>query len=201
MPAAEQTKNRILHGAEALILEKGFNGVGLAEILAAVNVPRGSFYYYFPSKDAFGVELLSHYMSAHIAYLQRELIDATDLDPMGRLNHLLDGMIEKARRHPTQCPCLIVKLSGEVATTSEGMRKVLADGAAEGAEIYTRLIQEGQDTGVFKPDMDPATTGAVIHDLVNGMLQRCHTVRNTEPLEHTKAFLLQMLQTGQAASA
>ncbi len=201
MPSAEDTKLKILKGAECIILEKGFNGVGLAEILAAVNVPRGSFYYYFPSKEAFGVQLLSHYMEAHLAYLQKELIDATDLDPMGRLMHLLDGMIEKTERHCTQCPCLIVKLSGEVATTSEGMRQVLAEGAEQGAAIYIQLIREGQDTGIFKPEIDAETTGAVIHDLVNGMLQRCHTVRNTEPLKHAKSFLLQTLPIEQTSAA
>jgi len=38
---------------------KGFSVVGLNEVLKSAGVPKGSFYHYFSSKDAFGEALLA----------------------------------------------------------------------------------------------------------------------------------------------
>ena len=38
---------------------KGYSGVGLTEILTAAGVPKGSFYHYFASKDAFGEAMVA----------------------------------------------------------------------------------------------------------------------------------------------
>src|SRR4249919_3117568 len=65
------TKERILDAAEEIMLTKSFHSVGLSEILAAVKVPKGSFYHYFRSKEQFGVELISHYVGEHTARLQK----------------------------------------------------------------------------------------------------------------------------------
>lgn len=43
------------------LTEKGFSATGLDEILKAVGVPKGSFYHYFDSKEAFGAELIDRY--------------------------------------------------------------------------------------------------------------------------------------------
>ena len=48
------TKDHILDCGERLIASKGFVGVGLSEILTVANVPKGSFYHYFSSKERFG---------------------------------------------------------------------------------------------------------------------------------------------------
>ena len=47
-------RQNILQAARPIIGAKGFSAVGLTEILAAAKVPKGSFYYYFTSKEAFG---------------------------------------------------------------------------------------------------------------------------------------------------
>ena len=47
-------RQHILDVAHPLLLRKGFTGVGLAEVLAAAKVPKGSFYHYFGSKEVFG---------------------------------------------------------------------------------------------------------------------------------------------------
>ena len=65
------TKQRILEAAEDIMLTKSFHSVGLAEILAAVKVPKGSFYHHFSSKEQFGVELISHYVQEHTARLRK----------------------------------------------------------------------------------------------------------------------------------
>ena len=52
---------------------KGFSAVGLNEVLAAAGVPKGSFYHYFASKDAFGEALLESYFEQYLAEIDETL--------------------------------------------------------------------------------------------------------------------------------
>ena len=63
----------ILSVARPLIVTRGFTAVGLAELLAAAQVPKGSFYHYFDSKEAFGVALLNWYFDDQLARLDELL--------------------------------------------------------------------------------------------------------------------------------
>ncbi|HKB16750.1 MAG TPA: TetR/AcrR family transcriptional regulator, partial [Planctomycetota bacterium] len=48
------TRERILEAGAEAIAEKSYEGCGLAEILERADVPKGSFYHYFGSKEDFG---------------------------------------------------------------------------------------------------------------------------------------------------
>src|SRR3954471_16628040 len=132
---AVPTKTRILDAAEEIMLAKSFHSVGLNEILAAVKVPKGSFYHYFESKEQFGVELLRHYVKEHSERLRRILLNQ-ELNPVERLLTCLDGVISRMVESGFCQHCLVAKLGAEVSTFSEPMREVLAEGIADWRSIY-----------------------------------------------------------------
>ena len=60
------TREHLLATGEQLCLQRGFTGMGLSELLKTAEVPKGSFYHYFRSKEAFGVAMLErHYAAYH----------------------------------------------------------------------------------------------------------------------------------------
>ncbi|MFT8474874.1 MAG: helix-turn-helix domain-containing protein, partial [Acetobacter orientalis] len=59
----ESAKRSILDSARPLIGARGFSAVGIAQILVQARIPKGSFYHYFNSKEHFGEELLSLYIT------------------------------------------------------------------------------------------------------------------------------------------
>lgn len=59
IPANRDVKDHILDTAQRIMGSRGFSAVGLNEILTSSGVPKGSFYHYFGSKEAFGVALWS----------------------------------------------------------------------------------------------------------------------------------------------
>ena len=63
------TRQHILDTAQPIILDKGFTAVGLNQLLSAAAVPKGSFYHYFKSKEAFGEALLDSYFENYQARL------------------------------------------------------------------------------------------------------------------------------------
>ena len=188
------TKERILDAAEGLMLAKSFHSVGLNEILSAVQVPKGSFYHYFASKEQFGVEMLKHYVDGATAYKTKMLLSPVpEADPLQRLLTYLEGTIAKSHEAEGKCPCLVIKLSAEVGDFSEPMRQVLAEGSRQWIGILQQLIQEGIASGSIAARIDPAAMAPVIQDLWTGAMQRAATTRGTAPLREALGFIRTLL--------
>jgi TetR/AcrR family transcriptional repressor of nem operon len=188
------TKERILDAAEEIMLQKSFHSVGLNEILSAVKVPKGSFYHYFQSKEQFGVELLKHYVAEASTYKRRALL-TTELseNPFERLMAFFDLNVAKLMENGCQCSCLVAKLATEVATFSDDMRAVLADGAREWVGYLERVLAEGQAKGAIRTGIDPKATALLIHDLWMGANLRMQVERSVAPLRSVSVFLRQYL--------
>ncbi|KOO11888.1 TetR family transcriptional regulator, partial [Vibrio xuii] len=60
------TRQHILEVGYELIVTKGFTSVGLSELLKTANVPKGSFYHYFKSKEHFGESLIQDYFTHYL---------------------------------------------------------------------------------------------------------------------------------------
>jgi TetR/AcrR family transcriptional regulator, transcriptional repressor for nem operon len=145
MKKRTDTRQLLLDVTRDLMAERGYNALGIAEIVAAAGIPKGSFYYYFSSKDAFGQALLSEYFSDYLLTVGTLLNgDATAAE-----------RLEKYFRHwqstqGTMVPhgrCLVVKLGAEVCDASEGMRKVIESGTREIINRIAACIQEGKQDG------------------------------------------------------
>ena len=186
------TKERILDAAQAIMLEKGFHGVGLNEILKSERVPKGSFYHHFESKEQFGVEILRHYVSDASAHKRRMLLSSEpEANPRLRIITYLESTIAGLMANKGKCPCLVVKLASEVSDFSDAMRQVLADGYQEWIGISEAAIREGLEKGALRCRMDPRLAAMVIGDLWTGAMQRASVERNAEPLRATLNFITQ----------
>lgn len=184
------TKERILDAAEGLMLIKSFHSVGLNEILAAVQVPKGSFYHYFKSKEQFGVEMLKHYVAGATAYKKRMLLSPVpEPDPLRRLLTYLETAIGKSHEIEGKCPCLVIKLAAEVGDSSEPMRQVLAEGSRQWIGLLEAVLEEGVAGGSISAKVEPAAAAAVIQDLWTGAMQRAATTRDSSPLRDAVVFI------------
>lgn len=183
-------KERIFDAAEELMWTKSFHSVGLNEILTAVNIPKGSFYHYFESKEHFGVELLEHYINQATVEKTR-LLTSTDTtpDPIKRLLNMLESSIEVFRENNGRCPCLVLKLASEVTDLSEPMREQLASGMETWLGILSAVFEEALVKGVVAKSTDPDLEARILRDLWAGAIQRATILKSTEPMETAFAFL------------
>ena len=185
------TKDHILDCGERLIASKGFVGVGLSEILTVANVPKGSFYHYFSSKERFGEELLKRYLDD---YLQRLdiLLSAGDTSARARLmgywsywNTSQCGVTDSACAEPqTGSKCLIVKLSAEVADISEAMRLALRDGTDRVVQRIARCIDEGRADGSVSAALEPLDTALTLYELWLGASLLAKLRRDSSAFDH-----------------
>ena len=79
----EERKKEILDTAECLFAEKGYEGTSVNDMLLAVNIAKGTFYYYFKSKE----EVLDALIERHIKLVveNAKQIIASSLSPFEKL--------------------------------------------------------------------------------------------------------------------
>ncbi|MBK4785929.1 MAG: TetR/AcrR family transcriptional regulator [Pantoea sp. Pent] len=136
-----EIREHLLATGEQICLQRGFTGMGLSEMLALAEVPKGSFYHYFRSKEAFGVALLERYFVNYQQQVKQQLTQPGVTARERLLQHFRYAerlFIEQGHI----VGCLGVKLSGEVCDLSEPMRDALQRGATAITAAYARCLTE-----------------------------------------------------------
>lgn len=176
------TKERILAVGEDLVCTKSFHSVGLNEILAAAKVPKGSFYHYFASKEAFGVELIRHYNEECSQRWNRLMAPHTGLKPLERLLTTLEAQLAMMAEQGCQQSCLMVKLAAEVSQLSEPMRGEVERILVEWRLSWENLIAEGQDDGDIRKDIPAPVLASFVQSAWLGAIVRAHVEKSFAPL-------------------
>lgn len=135
------TKVHLLTTGYDLIAQRGFTAVGIKQILDTAGVPKGSFYHYFASKEAFGEAIINHYFTRYKKRL--DLIAEQDNNGQQKLYDYFQNWYDTQQHGCDHEKCLVVKLSAEVADMSEPMRKALHAGYQQTITWLSEQIKIG----------------------------------------------------------
>jgi TetR/AcrR family transcriptional repressor of nem operon len=179
---ASETRTSILAAGQRLMAGKGFSAVGLNEVLSDIGVPKGSFYHYFASKEAFGEAMLDRYFDDYLAELD-ETLRKPGQTMAQRLTTYWQNWQETQSFLDCQGKCLAVKLGAEVADLSEPMRLALKQGTAGITSRLARAIETGVAEGSLSIDGDPARIAESLYQLWLGASVMVKIARNRQPFE------------------
>jgi TetR/AcrR family transcriptional regulator, transcriptional repressor for nem operon len=175
------TRRVILEAGIRSVLRKGYDQSGLAEILHEAKVPKGSFYYYFSSKEDFGLQLIEYWLENY-GEAEAGLRDET-LAPMTRVRRFFEARCRLCKRLKREHGAVVGMLLLEMATHNETFRcrveKILADWQAQ----LTGCLVEAQRAGELDPDRDARTLAEFCLISWEGAIQRARTIQNTAPLD------------------
>jgi TetR/AcrR family transcriptional repressor of nem operon len=104
---------RIIETASRLFRERGLNGIGVAELMAAAGLTHGGFYAHFPSKDALAAEAFSYASAARARY--REGVVGSRDEAGAALHDIIERYLSAAHRDGAGSGCPIAALAGDVA--------------------------------------------------------------------------------------
>jgi TetR/AcrR family transcriptional repressor of nem operon len=190
--AKTDTRQAILDTAERLMVQKGYSAVGLTEVLSSAGVPKGSFYHYFSSKDAFGEAMLQKYFTDYLANMDR-IIATPGAGPAEQLMTYWKQFYDKQNVDECQGRCLVVKLAAEVSDLSEPMRLTLQNGTAEIIGRIERMISAGVDDGSISLDVEPGLVASSLYGAWVGASVLAKVNRSPEHLDQVMSYTRQLL--------
>ncbi len=186
------TRESILTAARQILSRKGFAAVGINEILTAAGVPKGSFYHFFGSKDAFGEAVLRAYYTDYLAEMDRILAEP-GLTSAQRLMNYWQYWRETQSADECQGKCLTVKLSAEVSDLSEAMRLALKEGTFAMLDRLERTLTAGLEDGSLAIDGTARDTAQTLYDMWLGASLLVKINRDDAPFDTTMTATRQVL--------
>ncbi|WKE64783.1 TetR/AcrR family transcriptional regulator [Gallaecimonas kandeliae] len=181
IPPSQDVKTQILDTAQRIMGQKGFSAVGLNEILSAAGVPKGSFYHYFGSKEAFGVALLDRYFCDYLKALGT-LLDDDSKPAAQRLMAYWQHWLDTQASGDPESKCLAVKLGAEVSDLSEAMRTVLDKGTSAIVARLAGSLAAGFADGSIPQGGDAQVLAASLYQLWLGASMLAKVSHSREPM-------------------
>ncbi|WEF33733.1 TetR/AcrR family transcriptional regulator [Pseudoduganella chitinolytica] len=182
----------ILATGQRIMAWKGYSAVGLNEILTAARVPKGSFYHYFGSKDAFGEAMLQAYFDEYLAEIDRTMA-TPGLTMAQRLMQYWASWQQAQSFQDCQGKCLAVKLGAEVADLSEAMRRVLQNGTDGIVSRLATAIAAGVEEGSLGIDGEATEVARSLYQQWLGASIMVKIGRSAQPFETALATTRQLL--------
>jgi len=186
------TREHILSCGGRIIHHKGFTATGLQEILQAAEVPKGSFYFYFKSKEEFGLALVDYYQ-AWFAEQVRPLLKDKALPPLDRLAGFFLWFQRYFEQEGFIKGCPIGNLTQELGDVNPAFREKLKASLDGLISFIARLLQEAKDQGHLSARLEPEATARFIISAWQGSLIRMKAVAGPEPLDTFQAMTFKVL--------
>jgi AcrR family transcriptional regulator len=155
---AQNTRERLLAVGLAKVLEHGWSATGIDMVLRECQVPKGSFYHYFASKEAFGYALQDLYHQDYMARIQRywgqDVVAnfKTPADLRAAVMGWVEEMAAKMREHGCKRGCLLGALGQELAGVHESCRARLQACWSEYIDALARAIERSMQA--FNDDLE-----------------------------------------------
>lgn len=185
-------RGTILQVGQRIMSGKGFSAVGLNEILTEARVPKGSFYHYFDSKDAFGVAMLSAYFDDYLVDMD-QVLGAADATVAQRLLRYFELWRDNQSFLDCQGKCLAVKLAAEVADLSDPMRQQMDRGTAGIIARLTSAVEAGVAEGSITIHDTPRQAAESLYQLWLGASVMVKIVRDGGPFAAAMATTRRLL--------
>ena len=186
------TRDHLLSTGLDLLHARGFHACGVQDIIQAANVPKGTFYTHFDSKEQFGAEVLGRYWERRANAATKILSDETRT-PLARLKAYFTAKTAARSPDATYHGCLIGNFSAELATDSRLVRDRLSAVFAAWTNLLATCIREAQAIDEIRTPADPATLAAFLIDAFEGAVLRSKVERDTTPLARFQSIVFTTL--------
>ncbi len=186
------TREHILDVGGRIIHHKGYTATGLQEILAAAGVPKGSFYFYFKSKEDFGLALIDHYR-AGLSAATRPILEDPSKPPLERLERFFSWFHDAFAAEGFIKGCPLGNLTQELGDVNPAFRAKLHLALENLIRAVAIQLEEASARGELSARIEPEATARFIISAWQGALVRMKAVAGPEPLDNFQTMVFQVL--------
>ena len=177
---SHDTPQRLLEQGMAMLLKRGYNDLGVAALLEATQIPKGSFYHHFSSKEDFALQVIDLYMTEVHKGLDHYLGDKS-VPPLKRVRGFFEGTVQKYRGEG-YLGCLLGGLGQELSGVSENFRRKVEECFNAIAGRIAVVLQEAIDAGDLAKGTDPQKMAELLVNCWEGAALRMRLRRDPAPL-------------------
>jgi TetR/AcrR family transcriptional repressor of nem operon len=175
------TKQRMLDAGLAMLLEHGYNDLGIQALLTATGTPKGSFYHHFRDKEDFALQVVDQYMRAVHAALDACMEDESRL-PLERVRCFFETT-QQQYREDGYMGCLLGGVGQELSGVSEVFRRKIEGCFSEIVEGLTVCLEQARQRGDIRAESDPRQMASLLVDCWEGAALRSRLRRDPGPLD------------------
>jgi TetR/AcrR family transcriptional repressor of nem operon len=191
-PPNAEVRRRLLEAGLDLVHARGFAASGVKDITDAAGVPKGSFYAYFPSKEAFAAAILEH----HWADVEVRLLPMLDADGLARerITRFFHALADEHEAGDFLLGCLVGNLSLELGGSSEPVRAELVRILDRWNAALTACVRSGQGgSGDIRRDLDAGELAARLIEAWEGAALRGKVTRSRMPYDRFESLTVPAL--------
>lgn len=163
-----------------MLLERGYNDLGIQAILDATHTPKGSFYHHFRDKEDFALKVIDQYMEQVHAGLDQCLTDTTRT-PLDRVRHFFE-LTQQKYKEEGYLGCLLGGLGQELSGVSEVFRRKIDECFSRIAERIAASLEEAKSNREIHVDADTRYIADLLVDCWEGAALRSRLRSSAAPL-------------------
>lgn len=190
--AFADTRALLIRRGTEMLTERGVSATALDEVLKSTQVPKGSFYHYFVSKDAFVLAALDAYAGYFAAKLGRHFHNPT-LTPLARLSAFVEDACAGMQRHAFRRGCLVGNLGQEVSGLDESLRLRLEQTLLDWEQALAACLAEAVTSRELAPKADCQALAHLFWVGWEGAILRARLARSVAPMQAFFQFFLSAL--------
>lgn len=188
-PKNIDVRSRLLQVGLSTFARRGYHGTGIKEIVDTAEVPKGSFYNYFKSKEEFGIEIIRSH-SDEFWKIWFECYDPDAVNPIDALKECFRKMIEEYEECTVRVCCVVGMLAAEMCETSELCRQTVHEVMGSWRSNLAACIRKAQELGLARADISAEDFAAMFWDSWHGSLVRVKIENSTAPAKLCSSLLL-----------
>jgi AcrR family transcriptional regulator len=177
MSERDHTRETLIEIAADLFWRQGYTATGIAQILDAAGVLRGSLYYHFPTKEDLLIATLEWRLKMLWPDVIQPVVDRLD-DPIERVFGIMDGYRQLLTMFEFRLGCPIGNLALELDESHPRVRKLLSDNFANWSAAVRKLL--GDAAGRFPPGTDVPQLADFCLTVMEGAIMLARTHRSIE---------------------
>ncbi len=186
-----RNKDKLLANGLRVIHEQGLAGASVRDIAAAACVPLGSFTNYFPSKTAFGLEVIDMYREVSEAMLDATLRNEA-LSPLQRLRDYIEAARDLLDEDNMQNGCLCGNIGAEINSHSEEVRRKIIDVFSVDRYAVAACLKAAVAHDELSDRIDVDDLAGFIVSSMQGAFLVAKVERSPEPVNRFKRVLFSM---------
>jgi len=174
------TKQRLIEAGLRMLLQHGYNDLGIQALLDATGTPKGSFYHHFKDKEDFALEVVDTYMQQVHQVLDVTLADRK-VPPLARVRGFFEA-VQQSYKGEGYMGCLLGGLGQELSGVSELFRKKIEDCISTIAKRLAVCLEEARAQGALPPDSNARQMANLLVDCWEGAALRSRLRRSPASL-------------------